>query len=96
MITGLDPWLNPLKKGGKSIAGKGGNSEIDSFCIRTTKITADLAEKVLTAYLHHQEAVIGREQEIEEESAPETGKGHGKRAGKTKCRDEIIIEILRK
>ena len=31
------------------------------------------------------EAEIGRE-ESEEESA-ETGKGHGKRAGKTKCRD---------
>ena len=39
-----------------------------TFCIRTTKVTADLLKKVLAAYLRHQ-------------------KGHGKRAGKTKCRD---------
>ena len=56
-----------------------------TFCIRATKITADLLKKVLVAYLRHQEAEISREESTEKSA--ETGKGHGKRAGKTECRD---------
>ena len=53
-----------------------------TFCIRTTKVTADLLKKVLAAYLRHQ-----KQKSVETEKSAETGKGHGKRAGKTKCRD---------
>ena len=56
-----------------------------TFCIRTTKVTADLLKKGSCCLSASSEAEIGRE-ESEEESA-ETGKGHGKRAGKTECRD---------
>ena len=52
-----------------------------TFCIRATKITADLLKKVLAS----SEAEISREESTEKSA--ETGKGHGKRAGKTECRD---------
>ena len=56
-----------------------------TFCIRATKITADLLKKVLVAYLRHQ-----KQKSVEkkaQKNTAETGKGHGKRAGKTECRD---------
>ncbi len=56
-----------------------------TFCIRATKITADLLKKVLVAYLRHQ-----KQKSVEkkaQKNQPKTGKGHGKRAGKTECRD---------
>ena len=55
-----------------------------TFCIRTTKITADLLKKVLAAYLRHQ-----KQKSVEKKAkrSAETGKGHGKRAGKAECRD---------
>ena len=56
-----------------------------TFCIRDYQSTADLLKKVLAAYLRHQKQK-SVEKKATEESA-ETGKGHGKRAGKTKCRD---------
>ena len=53
-----------------------------TFCIRTNSRFIEKGSCCLSA---SSEAEIGRE-ESEEESA-ETGKGHGKRAGKTECRD---------
>jgi len=53
-----------------------------TFCIRATKITADLLKKVLVAYLRHQ-----KQKSVEKKAQKNQPKGHGKRAGKTECRD---------
>ena len=55
-----------------------------TFCIRATKITADLLKKVLVAFGFALSVVAGIEST---EKSAETGKGHGKRAGKAECRD---------
>ena len=52
-----------------------------TFCIRATKIT----EKGSCCVSASSEAEISREESTEKSA--ETGKGHGKRAGKTECRD---------
>ena len=52
-----------------------------TFCVRTTKMTADVLKKVIAAYLRHQK------QKSTEKSA-ETGENHGEGAGKAECRDD--------
>ncbi len=56
-----------------------------TFCIRATKITAELLKKGSCCLSASSEAENSREESTEKSA--ETGKGHGKRAGKTECRD---------
>ena len=53
-----------------------------TFCIRATKITADLLKKGSCCVSASSEAEISREESTEKSA--ETGKGHGKRAGKNR------------
>ena len=48
-----------------------------TFCVRTTKMTADVLKKVIAAYLRHQK-----------QKSAETGENHGEGAGKAECRDD--------
>ena len=53
-----------------------------TFCIRATKITADLLKKVLAAYLRHQ-----KQKSVEkkaQKNQPKQGKVNGKRAGQNR------------
>ena len=56
-----------------------------TFCIRTTKDYSRPVEKGSCCVSASSEAEISREESTEKSA--ETGKGHGKRAGKTECRD---------
>lgn len=57
-----------------------------TFCVRTTKMTADVLKKVIAAYLRHQKQ-RNMEKKASEKSA-ETGENHGEGAGKAECRDD--------
>ena len=63
-----------------------------TFCIRATKITADLLKKVLVAYLRHQKQK-SVEKKAQKNSSRNEEKVNGKRAGQNRMPGWSIVEI---